>query len=49
MEKAARLLQDVHYLTYEVSEIVGYSNPKNFARSFKKHFGVSPREYKHSP
>ncbi len=48
MEKAAQLLQDVDYLTYQVSEIVGYSNPKNFTRTFKKHFGVSPREYRHS-
>jgi two-component system response regulator YesN len=48
MEKAAQLLHDVDYLTYEVSEIVGYSNPKNFTRTFKKHFGVSPREYRHS-
>jgi len=49
MERAARLLQDVGYLTYEVSELVGYSNPKNFSRTFKKHFGVSPRDYKHHP
>jgi YesN/AraC family two-component response regulator len=49
MEKAAQLLHDVEYLTYEVSEMVGYANPKNFARAFKNHFGVSPREYRHSP
>ena len=48
MQKAARLLCDVNYLTYEVSEIVGYSDPKNFTRSFRKHYGVSPREYKRS-
>ncbi len=46
MERAARLLCDVDYLTYEVSELVGYRNPKNFTRMFKQYFGVSPREYR---
>jgi YesN/AraC family two-component response regulator len=48
MRKAAQLLQDVDYLTYEVSEIVGYGNPKNFSRTFKRYFGVSPRQFRHS-
>jgi two-component system response regulator YesN len=48
MRQAARLLKDVDYLTYEVSELVGYKNPKNFTRAFKKFFGVTPREYRHS-
>jgi two-component system, response regulator YesN len=47
MEQAGRLLRDPQYCTYEVSEIVGYSNPKNFSRTFKRQFGVSPREYRH--
>lgn len=46
MEKATKLLSDVGYCTYEISEIVGYRNPKNFARSFKRLFGVSPRDYR---
>ncbi|HUZ16759.1 MAG TPA: helix-turn-helix domain-containing protein, partial [Spirochaetia bacterium] len=46
MEKAAQLITDVDYLTYQVSEIVGYSNPKNFTRTFRKHFGVSPRDFR---
>lgn len=48
MQKAAELLQDIGYTTHQVSEMVGYSSPKNFSRSFKRHFGVSPREYKRS-
>lgn len=48
MGKAAELLMDVGYCTYEVSEMVGYRNPKNFARSFKRHFGVSPRQFRQS-
>lgn len=48
MRKAAELLADVGYATYEVSAIVGYRNPKNFTRSFKRHFGVAPRAYRQS-
>ncbi len=48
MEKAAQLLRDGGYLTYEVSEIVGYGNQKNFTRAFRRHFGMSPRQYKRS-
>jgi two-component system, response regulator YesN len=48
MAKAAQLLRDGSYLTYEVSAFVGYGNQKNFTRAFKHHFGVSPREYKRS-
>ncbi len=48
MEKAAQLLSDVSYHTYQVSEIVGYSDPKNFTRTFRKHYGLSPREYRRS-
>ena len=46
MKKAAMFLDDINYKTHEVSELVGYSNPKNFARTFKKYYGVSPREYR---
>ncbi len=48
MRHAARLLKDVDYLTYQVSELVGYRNPKNFTRTFKRFFGVPPREFRHS-
>ncbi len=48
MEKAAQLLRDGGYPTYEVSAIVGYGNQKNFTRAFKRHFGVSPRQYRRS-
>jgi two-component system response regulator YesN len=48
MEKAAQLLMDGGYLTYEVSAIVGYGNQKNFTRAFKNRFGISPRQCKRS-
>jgi two-component system, response regulator YesN len=46
MEEAAKLLKNMQYKTYEVSEMVGYSNAKNFTRAFRKYFGVSPKEYR---
>lgn len=46
MEKAARLLRDGGYLVYEASEMVGYSNQKNFTRAFKQHFGVAPLAFR---
>jgi len=48
MAKAAQLLRDSGYRTYEVSAMVGYSNQKNFTRSFKHFYGISPRDYRHS-
>lgn len=46
MEKAAELLTDYHYKAYEVSETIGYRNPKNFTRMFKKYHGMTPREFR---
>lgn len=46
MKKAARLLDEVQYKTYEISDMVGYSNSFNFTRTFKSYFGMSPREYR---
>lgn len=48
MGKAVELLQDINYKTYEISELVGYSYPKNFTRTFKKFYGISPREFRNS-
>lgn len=46
MNKAAELLKDIRYRTYEVSEMVGYSNAKNFTRTFRRFFGQCPREFR---
>lgn len=48
MKKAIELLKDYKNKTYEVSDILGYSNPKNFTRTFKSYYGVGPREYRNS-
>lgn len=46
MKKAAELLNNFNFRIYEISEIVGYSNPKNFARTFKQYYGLSPSDYR---
>ena len=46
MEKAAVLLEDLQYQIGDVSEMVGYRNPFNFSRTFKKFYGVNPRDYR---
>lgn len=46
METALKLLKDLRYKTYEISEMVGYSNAKNFTRTFKSFYGKTPSEYK---
>ena len=46
MEESAKLLKDLKYKTYEISEMVGYRNSKNFTRAFRKHFGMTPKDYR---
>lgn len=46
MRKAIELLQMPEYKTYEISEKVGYSNPRNFTRAFKSFYGHGPKSYR---
>jgi two-component system response regulator YesN len=46
MAKAAEYLADPQYKTYQISELVGYGNPKNFSKSFKAFYGKNPREFR---
>jgi YesN/AraC family two-component response regulator len=46
IEYAKVLLSTTDQLTYEISENLGYNNPKNFSRAFKRFTNLSPREYK---
>ncbi|NLW55253.1 MAG: response regulator [Firmicutes bacterium] len=48
MTKAAELLGDISLKTYQVSDLVGYSNPKNFTRTFKKYYGKTPKEFRNA-
>lgn len=46
MVKSSELLMNIDLKTYEISEMVGYNNSKNFTRAFKSYFGMNPREYR---
>jgi YesN/AraC family two-component response regulator len=46
MELAGARLADLQYRIRDISAMLGYTNPENFARSFKKFYGISPREYR---
>jgi len=48
MKKAAELLKDISLKFYQISDLVGFSNPKNFTRCFKKYYGKTPKEYRNS-
>ena len=43
---AIHLLEETDLNVSEVSQAVGYEDAKYFSRVFKKHIGISPRDYK---
>lgn len=45
---AKRLLKGSDLRIYQISEMVGYSDPKYFMRVFKEEVGVSPKDYRQS-
>ena len=45
MKKAALLLKDTNYSLFDVSIMVGYNDKAYFSRTFKKHFGMTPKAY----
>ena len=46
MIEAEKLLIDLEKEITDISQDVGFSNPSNFSRSFKKFTGLSPSEYR---
>lgn len=46
VESSKHLLKDTDYRILEISEMVGYKNPKQFARVFREVEGISPKEYR---
>lgn len=48
MEKAKELLLTTDLKTFEIAERVGYADPNYFSFCFRKHVGVSPKEYRNS-
>ena len=45
MQEAAILLKTKEYTVSEVSDMLGFADPKYFADTFKKYYGVPPRDY----
>ena len=48
IETAKAYLKETDLKVYEVADILGFENVTNFSRFFKKHTGVSPKDYKES-
>ena len=46
MERARWLLAHTNRKIYEITAELGYQNPQYFSKMFKKHFGVTPLEYR---
>ena len=46
MEKAKKLLVELEYKVYEISELVGYEKPRYFSELFKTLTGLTPLEYR---
>ncbi|MBK8808172.1 MAG: helix-turn-helix transcriptional regulator [Bacteroidales bacterium] len=45
MQKAATMLMTGKYRISEVSDYVGFSDPRYFSRIFIKEYGITPTEY----
>jgi two-component system response regulator YesN len=45
MEKAIELIMNSELKLYNISEIVGYDDPKYFSKVFKNYFGFSPSRF----
>ncbi|WP_158630062.1 AraC family transcriptional regulator [Cohnella sp. AR92] len=48
MEQSLVLLQQTHYSVAEIAERAGFTNPSYFYRMFKRHFGLTPTDYRKS-
>ncbi|MBB3112564.1 two-component system response regulator YesN [Paenibacillus phyllosphaerae] len=46
MEKASTLLAQSPEKIYEISVMLGYQKPSYFIQLFKKHYGLTPQEYR---
>lgn len=44
-EQAARLIRKGSLSLAEIADQIGFNSYSYFSRSFKKHFGVNPKEY----
>jgi len=45
LNRAAELILEGQMNISEIADVTGFSTPSHFSVSFKKHFGVSPKDY----
>ena len=45
LRKAAEMLHEGSLSLTEISDSTGFSSYSYFSKSFKKHYGVTPKEY----
>ena len=48
MKEAARLLRGSNYPISKIADVLGYNNQGNFRDIFRKTYGQSPTEYRHT-
>lgn len=46
MEKSEKMLLESSMKIHQIAEALGYDNPPYFIKVFKKHFGLTPKEYR---
>jgi len=48
MEAAKELLRTTDFMAFEIADKVGFSEPYYFSYCFKKHLGITPKQYRNS-
>ena len=46
LQRAASLLRRSNARVYEIARLCGYQNPENFNKAFRKHYALTPTEYR---
>ncbi|TLS37220.1 response regulator transcription factor [Pseudalkalibacillus caeni] len=46
MDEAKEMLNNPAYKTYEIAQFIGYSDYPHFTKTFKKHVGVTPSQFR---
>jgi AraC family transcriptional regulator, regulatory protein of adaptative response / methylphosphotriester-DNA alkyltransferase methyltransferase len=49
MQRAAQMLADQNLTVREVAQRVGYRQPAQFAKAFRRHIGTVPSDYRPGP
>lgn len=49
IERSKKYLQDSSFKIQDIAKKLGYDNPSEFSRAFKKYVGIYPREYRERP